>query len=104
MHNYPDETCVEILQNLRPVLAPYSRILIDEEVVPETGAHWQETMADLVMMAAFGSKERTQKQWRHLVDAAGFQIEKVWRYNWPVANSILVVLPKATNQEHGVKV
>ena len=36
-----------------------SRILVDEVVLPDTGVHWQVTMADISMMIGLGGKERT---------------------------------------------
>lgn len=39
-----------------------SRILIDDVVLPDTGANWQTTMADISMMISLGGKERTVQQ------------------------------------------
>lgn len=39
LHDWPDEQCKQILSNLKPALkAGYSRILVNELVVPDTGA------------------------------------------------------------------
>ena len=56
----------------------YSKLLINENVIPDTGAHWQATALDLVMMADFASQERTERQWRRLIEGAGMRITKVW--------------------------
>lgn len=56
----------------------YSKLLINENVIPDTGAHWQATALDLVMMADFASQERTERQWHRLIEGAGLKICKIW--------------------------
>lgn len=56
----------------------YSKLLINENVIPDTGAHWQATALDLVMMADFASQERTERQWSRLIEGAGMKINKIW--------------------------
>jgi demethylsterigmatocystin 6-O-methyltransferase len=71
-----------------------SRIILDEMMLPETGAQWQETATDLAMMAALGSKERTGSQWDALVASAGCKILETFTYSWPIENAVQVVVPK----------
>jgi hypothetical protein len=71
---------VVILKNLISALGPDSRILIDEMVFPNEKVHWQATASDLIMMSALASKERTDEQWRALLDTAGLQILKIFKY------------------------
>lgn len=40
----------------------YSKILINENVVPDRDAHWLTTSLDMVMMSVFAATERTEKQ------------------------------------------
>lgn len=56
----------------------YSKLLINENVVPDTGAHWQATSLDLVMMIDLAAKERTGQQWHQLIKPAGLKISKIW--------------------------
>lgn len=56
----------------------YSKVLINENVVPDTGAHWQATALDIVMMADFGAKERTGRQWHQLIESVGLKVVKIW--------------------------
>ena len=46
------------------------------------------------MMSSLGSKERTDEQWRALIDAAGLQILKIVPYTAILNNSIIVAVPK----------
>lgn len=56
----------------------YSRLLIHENVIPSTRAHWQATSLDIVMMAVFAAKERTEVEWRQMVEAVGLRISGIW--------------------------
>lgn len=94
LHDWPDDKCVVILKNLISALEPDSRILIDDMVLPNGKVHWQATQLDLTMMSALGSKERTDEQWRNLIDAAGLQILDIVQYTASLNDSIIVVVPK----------
>lgn len=94
LHDWPDEKCVLILENIKPALGKDSVILIDEVVLPESNVHWQTTQLDLTMMCAFNSIERTKEQWEALFDKAGFQIKQVYTYTDSLSDSIIVVVPK----------
>ncbi|RAL03000.1 S-adenosyl-L-methionine-dependent methyltransferase [Aspergillus ibericus CBS 121593] len=79
LHDWPDDTCLKILAPLRAAMTPgYSRLLINENVIPDRGAHWQATGLDWVMMGDFAGAERTEAQWRGLLSRAGFRILKIW--------------------------
>lgn len=91
MHDWPDSDCTKILQNLAGAMAADSRILIDEAVLPDTGAPWQATMADLAMMVSLGGKERTEQQWRHLAQGAGLRVEQIHTYTASTCTSVVVL-------------
>ena len=56
----------------------YSKLLINENVVPNTGAHWQATSLDLIMMVDLAAKERTEQQWHQIIEPVGLRITKIW--------------------------
>jgi hypothetical protein len=56
----------------------YSKLLIHEMVVPETGATMTHAMLDIAMMCFGGGKERTAQQWRQLLEAAGLEVIEIW--------------------------
>jgi O-methyltransferase domain len=67
------------LSNLKPALEPgYSKILINEIVVPDRRAQWYSTSVDMLMMAVHASAERREKQWRALIESAGLKISNIW--------------------------
>lgn len=50
LHNWSDAQCIEILHNIRPAMRPgYSKLLINETVVPDFRPSAQSTALDLVM-------------------------------------------------------
>lgn len=91
MHDWPDKECAQILQNVVDVMDPESRILIDDTVIPDTGATWQSTMADISMMITLAGKERTNQQWRSLADRVGLRVEEIHSYTASTYTSIVVL-------------
>ena len=79
LHDWPDEQCRKILQQLKNAMEPgYSRLLINENVIPNTEASWQHTSLDIIMMALTAGQERTEAQWRKLLKSVGLQITGLW--------------------------
>lgn len=52
-------------------------MLINENVIPDTGAYWETTSLDFIMMS-IGSGERTESQWRGLLEGVGLRVVKIW--------------------------
>ncbi|OJI99513.1 hypothetical protein ASPVEDRAFT_125078 [Aspergillus versicolor CBS 583.65] len=93
LHDWPDQQCIEILQQIIPALGPQSRILIDEVVIPATGVPWQAAFMDLLMMDSLGAIERTRLEWEELLDQAGLEIIESYQYDGK-EQAIFVVVPK----------
>ncbi|KAJ6187511.1 hypothetical protein N7519_002419 [Penicillium mononematosum] len=73
----------------RAAMGPDSRVLIDDAVLPDTGANWKSAMADLAMMT-FAGKERTKYQWESLAESAGLRVEQIHTYVASTYTAILV--------------
>lgn len=58
----------------------YSKLLINENVVPDVGATWSITSMDWLMMALGAVRERTEKQWRDMLGQAGLKVTGIWTY------------------------
>lgn len=56
----------------------YSKLLVNEIVIPAKGAHMASTGLDLVMMSVFAASQRTEEGWRRLLEGAGFRIVGIW--------------------------
>lgn len=79
LHDWNDDNCRKILSNIVPAMKRgYSKILINENVIPSTNAYWETTSLDIIMMADFASTERTEKHWYALIESAGLKITKIW--------------------------
>ena len=79
LHDWPDSKAHEILSNLKPgFIKGYSKLLINEHVIPDKDAHWLSTGLDIVMMANFSARERTEQNWHALLKSSGFEIVKIW--------------------------
>jgi len=78
LHDWPDEKARQILRSLVRAMAPkYSRLLLNENVLPLTGCHPHLSALDLTMMTLFGSQERTEENWRELLKSEGLQLVAV---------------------------
>ena len=86
MHNYDDETCVQILKFHIPAMGPDSRIFIDDKTLPDekpgAGAPGVEYTAalSLAMKAMFDAQERREAHWRRLLDEAGLKILDIRKF------------------------
>lgn len=40
------------------------------------------TALDILMMAMFTSKERTETDWRELMTSVGLRVVKIWNFNY----------------------
>ena len=80
LHDWNDTICLTILEHIRAAMDPsYSKILINQWIVPRQGATSFMTHQDLNMMATFSAMERTEEQTQKLLDKAGLRIAHIWR-------------------------
>ncbi|KAL8714436.1 MAG: hypothetical protein Q9220_001769 [cf. Caloplaca sp. 1 TL-2023] len=79
LHDWPDRACREILSNTATAMKKgYSRLLIDEVVLPDTNVPARGAFLDLTMMAIETGAERTSTQWHELLSSIGLHVEKIW--------------------------
>lgn len=79
LHDWPDEVCGKILAQVTSAMKPgYSKLLINENVIPPTHADWQATALDIMMLTLLSSRERTAEDWTSVLSGAGLQICKIW--------------------------
>ena len=72
-----------------------SVILINELVVPNTGAHRQAAQQDLAMMVTLGAMERTEKQWYALLERAGLKVARMVTYDMFMGDSVIEAVPRS---------
>ena len=82
-------------------MVPNSVILVDEMILPNSGAHFHATQMDITMMTIFATFERTEKEWHTLFHQAGLKYSQVWVYDESVRRAVIgAVLPPAEYEEH----
>ncbi|KAI1410390.1 putative sterigmatocystin 8-O-methyltransferase precursor [Hypoxylon sp. FL1857] len=94
LHDWPEDKCVEILQNIKAAMTAESKILIDEIVLPARGTPWRAAQFDLSMFFNYCSGERSYPEWDALLDKAGLKILKVVEYSEQFKESVIVAIPK----------
>lgn len=78
-HDWPEAVCVEILRNIAAGIADKTRqrVVIADGILPDKGVDAEGAWLDLTMMTLTGT-ERTEKQWRKLLDDAGFKLTRTF--------------------------
>ena len=94
LHDWPDEKCKEILSHLVAAMEPgYSKILINELVIPNKGAHPTSTGLDWLMMALMSASERTEQAWTALLQSVGLKVVGIWTHSPGTESLIEAELP-----------
>lgn len=95
LHDWPDSVCGSILGRIKEAMKPgYSKLLINENVIPSTGTYWETSALDMVMLTLFCSSERTETDWYNLLEKqAGLKIVKIWSGGKGVESLIECELP-----------
>lgn len=94
LHDWPSQKCKEILHNIKFGMTDDSVLLIDEMVLSECSTPWRATQLDMAMLTCLAAMERTEVEWRTLLDDAGFKILKIWRYTEECEDCVMVAVPK----------
>jgi hypothetical protein len=92
LHGYQDADAVTVLRNCRAVIPQNGSLLVIEFILPPLVSHADpqlegRLMSDLNMLAVTGGRERSEREWRALLEAAGFILTRVF----PVGGDNLMV-------------
>ncbi|CAG8953953.1 hypothetical protein HYFRA_00010914 [Hymenoscyphus fraxineus] len=80
LHDWPDDKCLQILSNIAAAMTPgYSKILLNEYVLRDYGCPMPPAMMDINMLTLCSGMERTERQWRGLIERANLKIVNIWR-------------------------
>src|SRR4051812_2068752 len=77
VHDWDDERATQLLRTCHRALAPGGKLLLVEMVIPSDNRPSPAQAMDLNMMVVLGGRERTEEEYRHLLRAAGFRLERV---------------------------
>jgi len=87
LHDWNDQEAARILGNCFRAMAPHSKLVILESVIPAGNRPSSGKIIDLTMLVATGGRERTKQEFADLLERAGFNMRKVRRTPFP--NSII---------------
>jgi hypothetical protein len=77
IHDWDDKKSLTILRNCRSVMSAHGRLLLVESVIPPGNEPFGGKLLDLTMLVIPGGMERTEAEYRELLAAAGFRLERV---------------------------
>lgn len=60
-------------------MSPGSSLLIDDWVLQDVGASLAGASEDMLMMLFLSGMERSESQWKAVLNSAGLEIKKIWR-------------------------
>lgn len=81
IHDWDDDQSVRILRNLCRAMPPWSKLLLIEELMPDRVTDAPATIGnDWNMAKLTGGRERTEGEYRRLLDAAGMVLHRVIAY------------------------
>jgi hypothetical protein len=91
IHDWDDERASKILENCRDAVNPGGKVLLCEVVLPGRNEPSLVNLIDLEMLAMSGGQERTEQEYRNLLESSGLRLHAV--YPAAVGMSILEAVP-----------
>jgi ubiquinone/menaquinone biosynthesis C-methylase UbiE len=77
IHNWDEASCVQILANCRRAMPPRGRLLIVEAVLKAGDEPDPAKILDLAMLLVPGGQERTENEYRELLEKGAFRLTRV---------------------------
>jgi predicted transcriptional regulator len=77
LHDWNDEDATCILKNIRTVIPSNGKLILAETVVPNGPASHPGKLIDIEMLVFLKGKERTEPEWRKLLEGAGFRLNRI---------------------------
>ena len=77
IHDWDEENVLTILGNIHQAMSPNSKLLVVESVIPPGNEPFGGKFLDLVMLLIPGGQERTEAEYRKLLDKAGFELTRI---------------------------
>ena len=77
LHDWDDPRALAILRSCRAAAEPGARLVVIETIVPPGDEPHFGKVLDVAMLVLTGGRERTEAEYRELLDAAGFRLVRV---------------------------
>ena len=76
IHDWDDEHAIAILKSCRRAMAGDAKLLLVESVLPAGNEPSNSKLSDIMMMVLLDGVDRTETEFRTLLDAAGFNLTR----------------------------
>ena len=96
LHHWPNHKCKEILSNTVSAMTEDSVILIDEIVLPEQSTSRKAAQLDMNMLTCHAGMERSESEWRSLLQTVGLNIEGIWKYSDEFDDCLIMAVPEVS--------
>ena len=94
LHDWVDDVARRLLATCRSAMAPGSRLLIVEAILPERAREQPAVIRmDLHMLVLLGARERTEAQFRRLLAESGFEVRRVVPTRSAAGLSVIEAVP-----------
>src|SRR5262249_16470512 len=77
LHDWDEQRSATILGNCRRAMTRNSRLLVIEAVIPVGNSPFLHKFMDLNMLVMTGGRERTEAEFRTLLETAGFRLANI---------------------------
>ena len=77
LHGFGDEEAKRVLANIAAGARPGARIVILDAVLPKGNEPHGNKWLDLLMLVLGGGRERTETEWRRLLESAGLHVDAI---------------------------
>jgi hypothetical protein len=77
LHDWDDDHAAKILAQVRAAAPAHARVLIVDAVIPSGNDPHSAKWLDLLMLVLNRGRERTEDEWRALLERAGLRIERI---------------------------
>lgn len=77
LHGMDDAKAARVLRNCRAAMASDGRLLVIQAIVPSGNAPARIKVSDILHLVSGGGQERTEAEYRTLLDASGFSLVKI---------------------------
>jgi hypothetical protein len=78
LHDWNDDDCVRILKSIHAASKPRARLFVIEAVIePGNAPHFAKLLDLQMLVLTHGGRERTKPEWRALLKAGGFSLERI---------------------------
>ncbi|KAI3004886.1 hypothetical protein CBS147346_4687 [Aspergillus niger] len=96
LHDWADEQARHILSNIVEAMEPgYSRLIINEYIIPDRQCDFPTACMSIMMMIQVGAFERSEKQWRELLNSVG--LDKIVFHQPPSGGEGIIEAIKSPN-------